>query len=67
MVCCPPGEPLRTIAAYDLISRMISARNRLVSAEGQGLGAEMIHDLRVMADVLAFIQAEGADEILGVP
>jgi hypothetical protein len=46
---------------------MISARNRLVSAEGQGLGAEMIHDLRVMADVLAFIQAEGADEILGVP
>jgi ABC-type nitrate/sulfonate/bicarbonate transport system permease component len=33
---------------------------------GQGLVAEVVHDLHVMVDVIAFIQVEGAGELLDI-
>ena len=33
---------------------------------GEGLGAEVVHDLQVVVDVLAFVQVEGAGELLDV-
>ena len=45
---------------------MMSARYLCGLSGSQRLGAEVVHDLQVMIDILAFIQVEGASELFDV-